>query len=353
MSGYGAALEREAVVRQDAALARRLAEAEDLSYARSLDVRERFEERVERSDSAVARSLNVREQFEERVERSDSAVARSLNVREQFEERVERSDSAVARSIEQQQIDSAFARDLGDAELSWRIAERGFSINAQRPTSFSGPVPGAASISLARATLLRRLEDFGLVEHFIEGDGACQFRALAHQLHGSQARHGDVRSAVVSQLRKDPDRYCGFVQEDFGAFTRRMAQPREWGDHVTLQAAADAFFVQICLVTSYAERGFVSIKPADSPGRAAPKTIWLAFWAEIHYSSIEQIAGVHRCLPPPDGATRRVCAVGAAGSRRTPRTTATRSETLLASASCAAPRGCGARRRRSRLRLSS
>jgi len=250
MSGYGAALEREAVVRQDAALARRLAEAEDLSYARSLDVRERFEERVERSDSAVA------------------------------------------RSIEQQQIDSAFARDLGDAELSWRIAERGFSINAQRPTSFSGPVPGAASISLARATLLRRLEDFGLVEHFIEGDGACQFRALAHQLHGSQARHGDVRSAVVSQLRKDPDRYCGFVQEDFGAFTRRMAQPREWGDHVTLQAAADAFFVQICLVTSYAERGFVSIKPADSPGRAAPKTIWLAFWAEIHYSSIDWRRGI-------------------------------------------------------------
>jgi len=305
MSGYGAALEREAVVRQDAALARRLAEAEDLSYARSLDVRERFEERVERSDSAVA------------------------------------------RSIEQQQIDSAFARDLGDAELSWRIAERGFSINAQRPTSFSGPVPGAASISLARATLLRRLEDFGLVEHFIEGDGACQFRALAHQLHGSQARHGDVRSAVVSQLRKDPDRYCGFVQEDFGAFTRRMAQPREWGDHVTLQAAADAFFVQICLVTSYAERGFVSIKPADSPGRAAPKCAR----APTAKDATRRTVGPFGWRFGRRSTTR--ASIGAAGSRRTPRTTATRSETLLASASCAAPRGCGARRRRSRLRLSS
>jgi hypothetical protein len=201
---------------------------------------------------------------------------------------------------------------------------------------FAGPV------SLERARLLERLMDFGLVEHAVDGDGACQFRALAHRLFGDQARHAVVRAAVVQQLRAAPDRYRGFVHEDYEAYARRMAQPREWGDHVTLQAAADAYRVKVTVVTSYAERSFIQVKPTldgDAKGCArvatapsvprdgirslhtrAHRNIWLAFWAETHYSSIEpstesstpQVA--HRSLSAGIKAAEAAAAVAAAAA---------------------------------------
>mmetsp|Transcript_5128 Transcript_5128/g.18255 ORF Transcript_5128/g.18255 Transcript_5128/m.18255 type:complete len:252 (-) Transcript_5128:40-795(-) len=239
-SAYGraaASQDRELALCKDAALAQRLAEADDLRYARALDGHEQREARDRRGDSDVA-------------------------------------------------------RDLGDFELAKRIAARGFRIDAQRPSSLSGPHPGANDVSHELQRLRQRLVDFGLREHAIQGDGACQFRALAHQLFSAQSRHGDVRTAVVSQLRKEPGHYRGFVHEDYAVFINRMALAHEWGDHVTLQAAADAYKVKICLVTSYETRGFVSVTPItpglDEPDRQAPKTIWLAFWAEVHYASIDQ-----------------------------------------------------------------
>ncbi|KAH8060400.1 thiol-dependent ubiquitin-specific protease [Aureococcus anophagefferens] len=53
----------------------------------------------------------------------------------------------------------------------------------------------------------------------------------------------------------------------------------EWGDAVTLQAAADVYGVVVCL---------------HRTPPTAPPTIWLAFWAESHYASIvpeEDFAG--------------------------------------------------------------
>jgi len=124
-----------------------------------------------------------------------------------------------------------------------------------------------------RARLVERLVDYSLVEHAVEPDGNCQFRALAQRLFGNQELHAVVRAAVVKQLRAASDAYCGFVYEDYEAYACRMAQAREWGDHVTLQAAADAYGVKITVVTSYAEKSFIQVKPtldAGANGCASP-----------------------------------------------------------------------------------
>jgi len=168
----------------------------------------------------------------------------------------------------------------------------------------------------ARARLRRRLADLGLDEFPITGDGACQFRALAHQLRGDQRDHAAIRAAVVGRLSRARDTYAPFVvDETYDAFLRRMRKPDEWGDHVTLQAAADEFGIRICLLTSYATNPFLHILPSSSYDEAAGKhavqerppndddaevdfdddgdvdvddlrTVWLLFWAEVHYSSI-------------------------------------------------------------------
>ena len=138
--------------------------------------------------------------------------------------------------------------------------------------------------------MVERLRDFGLQEFEVAGDGNCQYRALAHQLFDDVELHADIRRTVCRQLAAEADRYRGFVATeddvDYEAWVARMACEGEWADHVTLQAAADAYGTRICLVTSYEDRGILRVEPAAPVEGEEPRTAWLAFWAEIHYSSI-------------------------------------------------------------------
>lgn len=61
-----------------------------------------------------------------------------------------------------------------------------------------------------------------------------------------------------------------------------MARDGTWGDHVTLQAAADAYHARIVILTSYPETSFVEIQPNVPVERVA----FLSFWAELHYNAL-------------------------------------------------------------------
>ena len=70
------------------------------------------------------------------------------------------------------------------------------------------------------------------------------------------------------------------------AYLARMARDGAWGDHVTLQAAADALDARVHVLTSYDDDGFLQIVPQANP--RAPRTLWLSFWAEVHYNSVRE-----------------------------------------------------------------
>jgi hypothetical protein len=57
------------------------------------------------------------------------------------------------------------------------------------------------------------------------------------------------------------------VPEDYEAYLVDMAKTDTWGDHVTLQAAADRYGLRIMLITSYKENCVVAIDPAESQSR--------------------------------------------------------------------------------------
>jgi hypothetical protein len=107
---------------------------------------------------------------------------------------------------------------------------------------------------------------YGLGELRVDGDGACQFRALSDQLYRSPRHHRAVRTAVVAQLRRHAERYEAWVPMDYEGYLDRMARPDEWGDHVTLQAAADVFQADISVITSFPHQTLVSIKPVGGAG---------------------------------------------------------------------------------------
>ena len=265
--------------------------------------------------SGVARQQQSKaKKHRQRME--DEAFARQLLVREGLEEdALIKRDEALARELAKRDMTppvSNEGRELTPPELAKRDA-RGLTPPASR--ELTPPRASDKALSLARRAdvlrpksarrrtrtpspppeklrdkLVERLRDFGLQEFDVAGDGNCQYRALAHQLFDNVELHADVRRTVNRQLAAEADRYRGFVATeddvDYEAWVARMACAGEWGDHVTLQAAADAYGTRICLVTSYEDRGILRVEPAEPIEGEEPRTAWLAFWAEIHYSSI-------------------------------------------------------------------
>ena len=89
-------------------------------------------------------------------------------------------------------------------------------------------LPDESEAQQAHKSLLERIGTYGLRERKVEGDGNCQFRAVADQLYGDQSHHLQVRQTAVLQLEKDAGHYSGFVQGDFDAYLVHMSEPGTW-----------------------------------------------------------------------------------------------------------------------------
>ena len=119
------------------------------------------------------------------------------------------------------------------------------------PSSQDGQVIRDATredkIAAGKALLGQRLAFLALRMVEMEDDGNCQFRALSHELYGSQDHHLRVRAGAVAYLRSHEADFAPFVgtAADWAHYLGRMAKSREWGDELTLQAACGAFAVDV------------------------------------------------------------------------------------------------------------
>ncbi|XP_044508238.1 OVARIAN TUMOR DOMAIN-containing deubiquitinating enzyme 11 isoform X1 [Mangifera indica] len=147
----------------------------------------------------------------------------------------------------------------------------------------NGEIPDVNDATLDHERLSERLATYGLVELQIEGDGNCQFRALADQLFRNPDYHKHVRKEIIKQLKHFRKLYEGYVPMNYKSYLKKMKKSGEWGDHVTLQAAADRFGAKICLVTSFRDTYYIEIIPKDTK---PTRELWLSFWSEVHYNSI-------------------------------------------------------------------
>lgn len=153
-------------------------------------------------------------------------------------------------------------------------------------------IPTLSDANMDHQRLLQRLQVYGLFEVKVSGDGNCQFRALSDQMFKSPDFHKFVRKEVVKQLKEHKSLYESYVPMKYKHYYKKMSKNGEWGDHVTLQAAADRFAAKICLLTSFRDTCFIEIVPQyQSPTREA----WLSFWSEVHYNSLYEL----RAAPPP------------------------------------------------------
>ncbi|XP_058179848.1 OVARIAN TUMOR DOMAIN-containing deubiquitinating enzyme 12 [Rhododendron vialii] len=147
-------------------------------------------------------------------------------------------------------------------------------------------IPNINDASLDHQRLLQRLNVYGLYEVKVSGDGNCQFRALSDQMYKSPEYHKHVRKDVVKQLMDYRSLYEGHVPMKYKRYYKKMSKHGEWGDHVTLQAAADKFAAKICLLTSFRDTCFIEIVPQY---QAPKRELWLSFWSEVHYNSLYEL----------------------------------------------------------------
>lgn len=147
-------------------------------------------------------------------------------------------------------------------------------------------IPNYSDANLDHQRIFERLHAYGLFEVKVSGDGNCQFRAISDQLYRSPEYHKFVRKEVVKQLKEFRSLYEGYVPMKYKQYCRKMRKSGEWGDHVTLQAAADKFGAKICLLTSFRDTCFVEIVPRN---QAPQRVLWLSFWSEVHYNSLYEL----------------------------------------------------------------
>ncbi|KAE8690116.1 OTU domain-containing protein [Hibiscus syriacus] len=143
----------------------------------------------------------------------------------------------------------------------------------------NGEIPDVNDATLDHERLYERLATYGLAELQIEGDGNCQFRALADQLFRNPDYHEHIRRQIVKQLKHSKKLYESYVPMKYKSYLKMMKKldiesclwmniSGEWGDHITLQAAADRFGAKICLVTSFRDACYIEIMPKQaSPTR--------------------------------------------------------------------------------------
>ncbi|KAJ3672175.1 hypothetical protein LUZ60_006896 [Juncus effusus] len=147
----------------------------------------------------------------------------------------------------------------------------------------NGDIPSVDEATTDHQRLIERLQLYDLIERKVQGDGNCQFRALSDQFYRSSDHHKFVRQEVVNQLQSHRDVYEGYVPMAYSDYLEKLSQSGQWGDHVTLQAAADTYGVKIFVITSFKDTCYIEILPKVEKSK---RVIFLSFWAEVHYNSI-------------------------------------------------------------------
>ncbi|KAL2525870.1 Cysteine proteinases superfamily protein [Abeliophyllum distichum] len=165
--------------------------------------------------------------------------------------------------------------------------EMGRRLNQMVPVShvpkINGEIPCVDEVTSDHQRLLDRLQLYDLVELKISGDGNCQFRSLSDQIYRTPEHHKFVREQVVNQLKSHPELYENYVPMAYASYVQKMKKTGEWGDHVTLQAAADSYGIKISVITSFKDTCYIEILPHTQKSN---RIIFLSFWAEVHYNSI-------------------------------------------------------------------
>ena len=220
---------------------------------------------------------------EEEIQSTQLAPPQSSQMLESHQESAAAPVRDSTEDLEDSELDAEIARHEQEAARLRQLKA------AKRARQDQGPEQSNEPPHVSPEQPFReRLRECGMVETQIEADGNCQFRALADQLFdGDQERYAECRAAAISQLRSEPDRYREFITEDWETYVSRMENDREWGDNITLQAAADYYEVTAHVYSANPdERDFPRVLASRGDHVNVYQIVRLSHHPEVHYNSV-------------------------------------------------------------------
>ena len=88
----------------------------------------------------------------------------------------------------------------------------------------------------------------------VKADGACFFRAVSHQIHGTEEHHHETRRAGIEYMQNHPRKFENFLHnESIDKYIERMSNDTEWCDHIIMEAVARAKNIVIRVVQPTSE----------------------------------------------------------------------------------------------------
>tara|TARA_Y100001938_G_C8021494_1_gene395587 strand:- start:343 stop:747 length:405 start_codon:yes stop_codon:yes gene_type:complete len=112
--------------------------------------------------------------------------------------------------------------------------------------------------------------------------GSCQFEAIGDQLGISGVA---VRNSAVTYIKNNKDRYDGLLLPTPDAYLFKMSQNTTWGDHITLDAIANAHETNIFVAAAFQVETIIEVKPVSE----TVNTIYVGAYPENHYVSTAPI----------------------------------------------------------------
>jgi len=143
-------------------------------------------------------------------------------------------------------------------------------------------------VNIGHASVFQiRLQRYGLRPLEVGGGGNCLFRVIAHQLYNNSNRHFEIRAAGVQYLQNNPERFIesGVLNNmSWFQYISNMSREGTWGDHIIMQAIADAFNLRINVVES--SENFAEVTLVEPVNVSLySRSVYIGHIGEMHYVS--------------------------------------------------------------------
>ena len=149
-----------------------------------------------------------------------------------------------------------------------------------------GPVQSTNSVTKpSNVVLEQRLRHYQLRPFDVGGDGDCFFRAVSHQLYGDPEHHFEVRTAGITYLRDNPERFIeSNTENSWLVYLNNMSMSGTWADAIIIQAVADQLQLKLIIAETHEQfQEYSIVQPVLSTQQLTD--IYLGHIDEHHYVS--------------------------------------------------------------------
>mgnify|MGYP001795976971 CR=1 FL=1 len=117
--------------------------------------------------------------------------------------------------------------------------------------------------------------------------GNCLFRAIAHQLYHDANRHLEIRGVGIQYLQNNPERFIESAVVDntsWSEYISNMSLEGTWGDHIIMQAIAEAMNLKIHVIESSENLAEPTLVQTLNLSETT-SSIYIGHIGEMHYVS--------------------------------------------------------------------